>query len=60
MSKVKLIVRRKNSLSDYKIINLPTEISNDTKVELIVQTSFDQEENGSTQTSDNLDPVIYY
>lgn len=59
MSKVKLIVRKRNSLSDYRIVDVRYDISNDTKVECIVQTDFDREEDGSVQTSDNLDPVVY-
>lgn len=59
MSRVKLIVRPRNSLGNYKVIEVPVNISNDTEVEAVVHTDFDPAENGERQVSDNLDPVIH-
>src|SRR3990167_1178817 len=60
MSRVKLLVRPKgNSLGSYKVIEIDQNIANDVKVEAVVQTDFDPAEDGSRQTSDNLDPVVY-
>lgn len=57
MSKVKLLVRKRNSLDGYRIIDAPS-LANDVKVEAVVRTDFDPE-GDSVQTSDDLDPVIF-
>lgn len=59
MSKVKLIVRPRNSLGDYRVIEVDAHLDNDEKVESVVTTDFDPNEKGERQVSDNVEPVIY-
>lgn len=59
MSRVKLLVRPSNSLGEYKVIEVREHIDNDVKVEAVVKTDFDPEEDGSRQVSDMLSPVIH-
>jgi hypothetical protein len=58
MSKVKLIIRKRNSLDFGEVTDVVLNLQKSDRVIGIVETDFEPEDDGSVRASDGLDPVV--
>lgn len=59
MSNVKLIVEPRNSIMSGEVTDVVLHLKKGDKVTGIVETDFEPEEDGTVQSSDNIDPMVY-